>query len=441
MNLKLQMKLKKAVLSALFALLIINGINVQLVNADTSSIYPTENGTHQSQYAAPVSKPAMKWAVPFEGYIRQVVIDSAGTLYVLSEYHRSMKLTALQGNGKTIWSQELTLSRANSLYLYNDKFLILTGMRDTRDTSAVGMESAVLAKYTSAGELVWENTYQDTDVGIKKGGITVDDDGFIVFAGTLNSLVKGSKYYKEEIKLIGVNATGETQFNKTLVSSSDTVPVAYSNPLIVKGNIYLSTSQGLYIPYSRNAQQAIFNDAKFLKINKQGKVLFSTSYKGINYPAPVYFNNYFYITGEPYDKDNNLYIINAAGKITKKISVARGYIGSGIAPSVSKEGNIVFGERVYTSSGQLIWSFLPTAKGKTYRYYPIDTITIDSKQNMVFTNMDNLNGGNGIISINLKTKKINWAITVNSDIESPTIVGKDGTIYVWGQKLFAYGHL
>ncbi|ASA22511.1 hypothetical protein B9T62_18015 [Paenibacillus donghaensis] len=102
-------------------------------------------------------------------------------------------------------------------------------------------------------------------------------------------------------------------------------------------------------------------------------------------------NNHFYVNGEPYDQDNNLYIFDANGKLSTKISLNRGYIGSDLPAFISKEGYIVFGQRVYRPSGKLIWSFLPPS------------------------------------------------LPVSLKLSSQVIIGKDGTLYVWGQKLFAFG--
>ncbi|WNS46323.1 hypothetical protein [Paenibacillus sp. MMS20-IR301] len=434
---------KKQLISLLF-IIVLSVSGISTANAETKAVYPTDHGPRQSAFAAPAAKPGLKWAVPFDGDIEQVVIDSAGILYVLSDNSRELKLTAVQPGGKLLWSKVINGSAASGLYLYNDKYLIVSGTLDTqevRDKSEVYQPSGILSKYTISGELVWENIYEDTHFAVRHSDLTVDEtDGFIAFAATLYSTAKGSSLTKEEVRLIGVSADGKTQFNTPVVASTDRIPVYYSNPLIVKGNIYLSSSKGYYRPYSKRAEMAEFDDARFMKYNKQGKLLSSTDYKGIVPYAPVYYNNHFYLVGEPYNKDNNLYIINTDGKLTKKISVKRGFIGSELPPSISKEGNIVFGQRVYDPSGKLIWSFLPASlKEKVYRFYPKDRLTIDSKQNILFTSMDNLNGGNGITSINMISRKVNWYVKVDSVLDSPVVIGKDGTVYVWGTKLFAFG--
>lgn len=435
-----EMGLKKAVLCSILFMFIMGSL-IPGVGAAANSVYPSDNGPRQSSYAAPLAKPELKWAVPFTGEIKQVVIDSAGILYVLSEGVRVVKLTSLRASGEILWSKEIKGVEANALNLSNDKFLIVSSSLDGReltDSSRLNDRTAIVSKYTIAGELLWENTYEYV---MRLGNITVGDDGYVALALSYFTQASGSKRYTEHVKLIGMNASGETKFNNTMVSDTETVPVYFSAPLIVKDNVYLSISKGFMRPYSSRAMIAEFTDAQFLKISKQGVLLSSTKYKGIIPYAPVYYNNNFYVSGEPYGGDNNLYIINTAGKITKTISVEAGHIGNQIPASISTDGHIVFAQHVYSPAGKLLWSFQPTVKGKVYRFYPysVPGLTLDSSQNIVFSGYDSLYGGAYISSINMKTKKINWSLPINTDARSPIIIGKDGTIYVWGNKLYAYG--
>ncbi|ASA22512.1 hypothetical protein [Paenibacillus donghaensis] len=138
-----------------------------------------------------------------------------------------------------IWEKSETLSgaRANGLYLYQDNTLIVTDTKDTLDTAPY-KDSAVVSKYTTSGELLWENDYPAIELQLMLGNMVVDADGFIAFTAITTSQISGTANYQENVKLIGVNADSETKINKKLVSSTDTVPVSYSTPILTKGHIY-----------------------------------------------------------------------------------------------------------------------------------------------------------------------------------------------------------
>lgn len=411
------------------------------------SVHPTNNWTRQSPYSA-ISKPEIKWAVNLEDDVEKIVIDSKGVLYVLINTYPTATLKAINPNGTVKWTQVLKASEGKGLALFADKYLIVSGNLGVSssfgfsDDGEVILDNpdAVISKYTTDGMLLWENEYKEMTLGLLSGEITVDTDGFIAFVGEFHFAVQNNNdsdttYTKNDIKLIGITASGETKFNITIETSNyGKDPIEYSAPTFVKGNIYITTAKGYYRKLSKSVSVGEFDKGTLIGVAKDGTKKFSSVYHGYNSASPVYTNNTMYVIG-----DNKMYMFDLSGKIKKTIDAKNG-VNNWIGPSISEQGYLVFGQKVFSPSGQNMWGFNPYASPPTSNFASINTVVIDKKQNIIMAYMDDKNPQNkGLIAMDLKSGKTKWQIPLYHRLNTPPIIGKDGTIYVAGSKLFAIG--
>lgn len=401
------------------------------VDAGSESVLASNNWTRQSPYTA-ITKPEIKWNIAFNGAVRQMVIDSKGTIFALIDEYPYFKLTAIDPNGKIKWTTTLSIKSSNrGLYLYDDKFLIVAGEGITNDSSLEYI--GVLSKYTTEGELVWENKYENMRQG-SFDEVSLDSDGFITFivtyfAGTDKKNNVNTFIY--EYRLIGVTSDGEMTVNKNLTLPDGSLPTQNTSPVFVKGNIYFSI-------FKFNKKSKNINEGYFMKYTKDGKQVFSKHYKGYNLASPVYYNNLLYVIG-----GNSLYMYDVHGVLKKTIFEKRGSVNNWKGPSISEQGYIYYGQRVYDSNGKLLWGFNPFGIPAESSYLATDNAVIDKKQNVIFPYMEAKAGysssKSGVISMNIKTKKKNWVLPLYHSLHTPVAIGKDGTLYVAGTKLFAIG--
>jgi len=61
------------------------------------------------------------------------------------------------------------------------------------------------------------------------------------------------------------------------------------------------------------------------------------------------------------------------------------------------------------------------------------------KSNLVAVGLNGKSNSGGVASVNPRTGRTNWTVPLRHRLETPPIVGADGTVYVAGTKLFALG--
>lgn len=440
--------LTRFTLTLMLIVVSVNYIPAEAV-AEGISEHPTNNWTRQSPYSA-ISKPEIKWTVNLEDDVEKIVIDSKGVIYALINSYPTATLTAINPNGTVKWSEVLKASEGSGLALFADKYLIVAGNLGKSYTTGISDEDpnkvyidnpdALISKYTTDGVLLWENEYKETTLGLFSGELAVDTDGFIAFTGEFGSIIQNYKHVSDpissrlDIKLIGITASGETKFNLTIATTTKEEPMTYSAPTFVKGNLYLTTSKGHFQKISKSASIGVFDKGTLTGVTKDGTKKFSTVYNGYNSATPVYTNNTMYVIG-----DNKIYMYDLSGKIKKTIDAKNG-VNNWIGPSISEQGYLVFGQKVFSPSGKYMWGFNPYASPPTSNLASVNTVVIDKKQNIIMAYMEGVySQKTGIIAMDLKSGKTKWQIPLYHSLNTPPIIGKDGTIYVAGTKLFAIG--
>ncbi|WP_019422286.1 outer membrane protein assembly factor BamB family protein [Paenibacillus sp. OSY-SE] len=385
-------------------------------SAQPSSVHPNNNQwSRHSDYSSPVNKPKISWTVPIDDNITNMVIDSKGTIYTVSSSHSKSRLTAVSSQGKIQWKAELE-SKGRDVVLFRDNMLIVSGSSNEDGVSST------LSAYSTEGQLMWHSTFPGVD-SFGQGSIGVDDDGMFVMSG-----LEANEDGNQDIAIIAVNTLGGTLWTqKHQLKSSHTTA---SSPIVVKDGIYLTVSKGKSEQISKGASTIQYDDGRLLRLDKQGNVVWSRFYHGYHLASPVYTQNTLYV---PADKHMHLYDLN--GKRKQSIEM-KGAVNNWIGPSIGKKGNIYYGQRMMEPSGKMLWSFTPFDIPSSNEY-PTNTVAIDNKSNVLY-GYDSLKGkGGGIISANSVTKKVNWKLPLYQSLSSPPVIGKDGTIYIGGSKLFA----
>ncbi|WP_055108205.1 outer membrane protein assembly factor BamB family protein [Paenibacillus ihumii] len=443
------MKLKKLIQRVMIISLLIGNFSAAAVTAE-ESIHSTNNWNGQSPYAA-MTKPEIKWSVDLKGQIIEIVIDSKGVLYVITDGYPSANLWAVEANGKIKWSKDLPANSVTGLTLFNDQYLIVAGNIGTSSSTGISKDDpnkvvsdnpdAIISKYTTQGELVWEQIFEETTLTRVSGKIAVDDDGMVAFAGSFTSVVPGYKsvsdmiHIREETKLIAISPNGETIFNITLdTSPKGQEPLSNSAPTFIKGSIYLTTSKGYMKPISKTSSMGVFDTSTLHSISKMGEKKFSTTFSGQNISAPVYDNNILYVIG-----DKSLYYYNTDGKLIKEL-LSKRQINYWTPPVISSQGYLVFGRQVFSPSGKLLWHFDPNTKSYETNLVSLNNLVIDKNQNLIMAYMVGYTSTNsGVIAKDLKTGQTIWRIPLYHLLNTSPTIGKDGTIYIGGTKLFAIG--
>lgn len=440
----------KKLIQLVILIFLLTGTYSATADAAEESIHSTNNWTGQSPYAA-ITKPEIKWSVDLKGQILDIVIDSRGVLYVITNDYSSANLWAVEANGKIKWNKVLPANSVTGLALYADQYLIVAG--NLGNSSSIGISKddpnkvvsnnpdAIISKYTIEGELVWEQVFEETTLSRVSGKIAVDTDGMMAFTGSFTSVVHDYKsvsdtiHIRTDTKLIAISPNGEIIFNITLDSSPKGLePLSNSAPTFIKGNIYLTISKGYMKPISKTSSMGVFDTSTLLSITKSGEKRFNREFSGLNSALPVYDNNNLYVL-----TDNTLYLYNTDGKQLKKIA-SKNQINYWNGLSISSQGYLVFGQEVYSSSGKLLWEFNPFSNNSKTNLHSVNSLVIDKNQTLIMAYIEGYNSTNsGVIAKDLKTGITVWRIPLYHQLNTSPIISKDGTVYVGGTKLFAIG--
>ncbi|MCY9512979.1 outer membrane protein assembly factor BamB family protein [Paenibacillus apiarius] len=389
-------------------------------SAQPSSAHPNNNQwSRHSDYSSPVTKPKIAWAVPIDDSITNMVIDSKGTIYTVSSTssHSKSRLTAVSPQGKIQWKAELD-SKGKDLVLFRDNMLIVSGYGNSAEEGVF----STLSAYSADGQLQWESTFPGMD-NTGQGSIGVDDDGMFVMSG-----LQAGEDGNQDIVIVAVNTLGGTLWSKTHQLKSP--HTAASSPIVIKDGIYLTVSKDASESSGKGASAIQYNDGRLLRLDKEGNVVWSRFYHGYHHASPVYAENTLYVPA-----GKHLYLYDRNGKRKQKIEI-EGAISNWIAPSIGKNGNFYYGQRMIAPSGNTLWSFSPLDIPFSNEQ-PVNTVAIDSKYNVLYGYNSVKGKGGGLISANSATKKVNWKLPLYQSLSSPPVIGKDGTIYIGGSKLFA----
>lgn len=411
-------------LLVIISLLILLFISAPLAQVSANnSIHASNNWARQSPYTALIN-PQIKWSMDLKGKIINLVIDSNGTLYVLVD---GGMLWAIDKEGKVIWSKKIPAYSNSALTLYNDKYIIVAGNQYFGD--------AIISKYSSEGELLWENIYEKAK--FIHNEIAIDEDGFIAVTGRFQLIneKKTTDYsisFKYEEKLIGIDSDGRTKFTHTIATDREgTLPYMNSAPVIVKSNIYLTYSEGYYRILKHGGSIPEFPKSVLYSVTKEGTKRFSTEFEGFHYSVPVYSNNNLYVIG-----DDNLYLFNLNGVQLMKISAPKYSVASNTnGASISSSGYMIFGAMVYSPTGKFLWGL----ESNAYKPMAVNSMVIDKNQKVIMSYSPgwSKNDFPGVWARDLKTGKSLWRIHTYHPLNTTPVIGKDGTIYVGGTKLFA----
>lgn len=344
-----------------------------------------------------------------------MVIDSDGVIYAVSKHNFSRMLAAVSPEGKVKWRVELQ-GDSNGLMLYQDNTIILS----TYDNDGSKINSTISA-YATDGTFIWENNYSDFNSFSRDA--YVSSDGLIVLAG---SRTQQSASNKEEARIVGISAEGEPVFDVTTQLNYEYISV--SSPVIAENTIYFTVSKGIKRQISKRSSVIDFKDGKLMRMDKTGKIIGSTAYKGeYNLAPPVYLNKTLYV-----QTNEALHLFDTGGKAIRKISApAKAQSNNGVGPTIGANGTYIFGQRVYDAKGKMVWSLSPFDVPFS-EDYNVNTVLLDKNQNALLVY------GTGVKSVNPKTKKTNWKLPLYQNITSPPVLAKDGTLYVGGtSKLFA----
>lgn len=407
------MKFRKAVITLLVCTIVSLTAGEAGAESGKTSLHPGNEWSRQSAYPSP-AKPKIKWSVDLGKDVSNMVIDSEGVIYVVSKYNFSRMLAAVSPEGKVKWRVELQ-GDSNGLMLYQDNTIILS----TYDNDGSKINSTISA-YATDGTLIWENKYSDFNSFSRDA--YVSPDGLIVLTGSRTQSVQN----KEEARIVGITAEGEPAFDVTTQLNYEYISV--SSPIIAENTIYFTASKGIKRQISKRTSVIDFNDGKLIRMDKAGKIIGSTAYKGeYNFTPPVYTNKTLYV-----QTNEALHLFDSGGKVIRKISApAKAQSNNGVGPTIGANGTYIFGQRVYDAKGKMVWSLSPFDVPFS-EDYSVNTVLMDKNQNAL------LIYGTGVKSVNPKTKKTNWKLPLYQNIASPPVLGKDGTLYVGGTtKLFA----
>lgn len=381
----------------------------------------------------------MKWTLPLKGDADRFVIDSKGTLYVLSSDRFSvMQLTAVLPSGKVSWTKPITGNWGVGLALAQDKYLIVLGSLGTGGnfhTDDNGKDdydgyAAVLSKYATDGTLLWERQFEDTFIHPTTNNVAVDADGMIAFSGEYTSVlptvhkISEPIDFKKDLQVFLLSSSGKLLV-RTSIESTKNNPLFLSSPVFIKGQLYVTKSKGYWKKISKTTSIGATASGEVLKISKQGTVTKFFAYQGnYHHAEPVYYNNRMYLLSK-----DHVYVLNLEGKLMTTIRI------SGVANwnlSISKKGDLVAGQEVFHSNGSKLYR-------SPNNLIPVNDITIDSGSNLIYPREDFTANELSVVSYNYRSKKYNWQLPIDQSITTPAVIGNDGTVYIAGSKLLAIG--
>ncbi|WP_145413886.1 hypothetical protein [Paenibacillus xylanexedens] len=398
------------------------------VYAANEAIHATDVWTSQSLFVAPAKKPEVKWGLDFKDYVRQLVVDSKGTLYVISHYSGHPLLTAVTPKGEVKWAKRMEhINSISDMYLYKDSSLVILGDDiPERGRGSENFGTASISNYTLDGEQIWEKRYKDYTANYN---VDVSKDGVIIFTASYVQVIHNNKPisqgqdFKEEKRLLGVNMDGSEKFNSLLGTEINSSPFfVVSDPVFVKDRIFLTLSS-----LSSIKEKGRVKSGELIQYSLAGKKISGTRYTGENLQSPIYDNHQIYVVG-----NDDLHIFDAQGKLKKTVKGGFQSTSNSLAPSISKQGDVVFGTNIYHALSKKVTTF----NKENQTYFTSEPI-IDRNGNLIYHYKNYAKNINYLVSMNLATAKVNWKMIINHDLQDQWLVSRDGTIYVTGTKLLA----
>jgi|GEM_PF-5097896 len=423
--------LKKIAVMLLVAMAVVALPRETTAYAANAAIHQSDVWTRQSPYVAPVKRPEIKWALDLKNYVRHVVVDSKGVIYVIShDNFGHPQLTAVTPKGKMLWSSKLEhINAISDMYLYKDSFLVIVG--DDIPEGGRGSEdfgTASISSYTLDGKQIWEKRYRDYTTG---NNVDINKDGLIIVTASYVQVIHNNKPVsegediKEEKRLLGIRKDGSEKFNILMGTEINSKPFfIVSDPIFVKDRIFLTISSQDDIRQSGRVKSG-----ELIQYNQEGKKISSTRYTGENLLSPIYDNHKIYVIG-----GDNLHIFDTKGKLKKTIKGGFQSTSNSHGPSISKQGDVVFGRNIYHAQNKKVTTF----NNEDRTYFTSEPI-IDRNGNLIYHYKNYAENKNYLVSMKLDTAKINWKMSVNHDIDDQWVISRDGTIYVAGTKLLAIG--
>ncbi|OXS53368.1 hypothetical protein B1A99_30390 [Cohnella sp. CIP 111063] len=421
-----------------------------MARADNPAVHPTNNRNALFHSAAASAKPEIKWSINLKARVKSMVIDSKGNLYLLCEENYKSILNAVSPKGKLLWSRPLEMNAGRGLSLYQDRYLIVAGDRGTGSSIGISDDDpnkvvadyadTVLYRYSTDGTLEWGRTFEDTIMSLH-GDISIDQDGLIAFTGEYLAINEDYEKVSDlittrtEVKLFGVTMDGEAAFETIIEKSAKSdKPIHFSSPLFVNGSIYLASSVGYREQVSKYMQIGRFDKRDLTKFSKKGQRVGRVSFMGYRNGDPVYANGRIYVAGQLLNAfDENL-------TLRETYRPSAGAFPDG-KPVIGPNGQIVYDHAVFNSTGKQRWNFNPYVN-KSLRWISYEDPVMDGRQNLLMTcrNFKTMSGkDSAVTSIDLRTGRTNWTIPISHVLDTPPVVGLDGTVYVAGTKLFALG--
>jgi predicted restriction endonuclease len=130
--------------------------------------------------------------------------------------------------------------------------------------------------------------------------------------------------------------------------------------------------------------------------------------------------------------NDDLHIFDAQGKLKKTVKGGFQSTSNSLAPSISKQGDVIFGTNIYHALSKKVTSF----NKENQTYFTSEPI-IDRNGNLIYHYKNYAKNINVLVSMKLATSKINWKININHNLGDQWLISRDGTIYVTGTKLLA----
>ncbi len=205
-----------------------------------------------------------------------VAADASGNIYVtgttsIIPVGSTLFLLKFNSAGSLLWQS--TLSGVNSGYDVavdpsNDSNIYVTG--DFYNSSSGGGFDAILLKFESSGNLLWQRTWGDNATDYQGTGVAIDASGSIYVTGP------GSTAEHSNLFLVKFNSTGSLLWWEALSGILQSgVTAGYSPRLALD-----SSSSSVYV--SGSVSRSGSDDALLMKANSSGSLLWQRTWGGPN---------------------------------------------------------------------------------------------------------------------------------------------------------------
>jgi len=220
-----------------------------------------------------------------------IVMDTNNFIYVGGVTSNDLLLLKYDSAGNYIWNRTWGGSNNEEGYgvaVDNDNYIYITGQTYSFGS---GSADAVLVKYDSAGNQIWNKTWGGVDPDVSYD-VAIDDLNNIYITGKTNSYGGG-----HDILLAKFDSSGNQIWNKTwgLAPGTDT-DVAYGVEVDSYNYVYLT---GYYHDYSVSDNEISF----FIKCDSGGNMIRNQSWTAngmdsIGYDVALSNDNSVYIAGD-----------------------------------------------------------------------------------------------------------------------------------------------